>query len=111
MAGRVTAHPTGAWVTQRARDLLADLGEHAQTFHLLIRDQDTKYAAAFDAVFAADGIRVIRTPVRAPNPSSADGEYTFGPIRGLTWADVGGSGGVVLLQARGPGRVSPCRWG
>jgi Integrase core domain len=66
----ITAHPTGEWVTQRARELLAELGDQAGRFHLQIRDRDAKYTAAFDAVFAADGIRVIRTPVRAPKANA-----------------------------------------
>ena len=61
-----TANPTGDWVTQQARNLLTEMGEHASRFRLLIRDRDAKFGSAFDAVFTADGIRVVRTPVRTP---------------------------------------------
>jgi putative transposase len=61
----ITAHPTGAWVTQQARrNLLMDLDDHTDRF--LIRDRDSKFTAAFDAVFAGTGIRIIRTPIRGP---------------------------------------------
>ena len=66
----VTAHPNDAWVSQLARNLLMDLDDHAHCIKFLLRDRDTKFTAAFDAVFTAAGIRTLRSPIQAPRANA-----------------------------------------
>jgi putative transposase len=76
----ITANPTEAWVAQQARNLLMNLGDRAAQFKFLIRDRDTKFTGVFDAVFASEAIRILRTPVRAPR-ANAIAERWIGTLR------------------------------
>jgi putative transposase len=71
-----TAHPDSTWVTQQARNLVM----------VLIRDRDAKFCRPFDTVLRSEGMRVIRTPVRAPN-ANASAERVIETIRAecLDW--------------------------
>ena len=66
----ITAHPTGAWVTQQARNLLMNLEGRTDSPKFLIRDRDTKFTAASGAVFTAIGVRIVKTPVQAPRANA-----------------------------------------
>jgi transposase InsO family protein len=64
-----SSNPDGRWVTQQARNLAMQF-EDEQSFRFLIHDRDSKFSRAFDEVFRAEGIEVIRTPVQAPNANA-----------------------------------------
>jgi putative transposase len=64
-----TANPDGRWVAQQARNLVMQLGDE-QPYRFLIHDRNAKFCHAFDNVFRSEGIRVIRTPIQAPNANA-----------------------------------------
>ena len=64
--GGVTAHPTGEWTVQQARNLALTLDERFGAIKFLIRDRGSNFTASFDAVFQATRTRILRTAVQAP---------------------------------------------
>jgi putative transposase len=68
--GGCTANPTGPWMIQQARNLGICLEDRLGPVRFVVHDRDSKFTAAFDVVFAAHGIRVIRMPHRAPKANA-----------------------------------------
>jgi putative transposase len=61
-----TARPDSVWVTQQARNLSMCLEDRGTPVRFLIHDRDAKYGGGFDVVFIAEGVDIIRTPIKAP---------------------------------------------
>jgi hypothetical protein len=66
--GGVTDHPSGPWMAQRARELSMEMETERAgdtiTPRFLLRDRDSKFTRAFDDVFAADGLQIIKSGCR-----------------------------------------------
>jgi len=109
----VTTNPDGRWVTQEARNLLLALDEQGRRIRLLLRDRDAKSCHSVDDVFGAEGIQVLRTPVRAPR-ADAYVERWIRTVRAecLDWllivgASALGAGPSHLHQARQRAPAAP----
>jgi putative transposase len=76
----ITANPDGAWTTQAARNFLMDIGQRAASVRFLIRDRAGQFTDSFDAVFQADGIRILASPPQAPR-ANAICERIIGTLR------------------------------
>jgi putative transposase len=76
----VTAHPTGAWAAQQARNLAMDLGDRLGTLRFLIHDRDPLFTTAFGEVFRAEGLRIVTTLPRTPR-MNAICERVIGTLR------------------------------
>ena len=60
-----TENPVQSWVVQQARNLLMDLEDAGMSVKFVVHDRDASFTAAFDAVFQAAGIRVVRSAIQA----------------------------------------------
>ena len=93
-----TAHPSEEWVTQQARQVSWTLSDRAEPVRFLIRDRDRKFTRRFDEVFQGAGIRIVRTPIQAPQANGI-AERFVRTVRSecLDW--------LLLLNARHAERV------
>jgi putative transposase len=64
----VTANPDGAWMRQQARNLAIE--ERLENVRYLLHDRDAKFSGLFDALIRSEGVRVIKTPIRAPRANA-----------------------------------------
>ncbi|WP_236076536.1 hypothetical protein [Streptomyces coffeae] len=64
------AHATGGWIVQLGRNLLMDLQDAGSRARFLIRDRDSKFTAAFDALMIDAGLKVVTTSIRIPRMNS-----------------------------------------
>jgi putative transposase len=75
-----TRNPDTGWMLQQAHNLLMDIDDRRRQVRFLVHDRDSKFSAAFDALFDSADITIIRTPVRAPN-ANAHVERWIGTVR------------------------------
>jgi putative transposase len=66
----ITTNPDGGWTAQAARNFLMDLGQRSASVKFLIRDRAGQFTGSFDAVFQAEGIRILASPPQAPRANA-----------------------------------------
>ena len=76
----ITDHPTGAWATQAARNLLLQHGHQLADAQALVRDRASQFIDAFDEIFRTEGCKILKTPVRTP-VANAFAERWIGTLR------------------------------
>jgi putative transposase len=60
----VTANPHGPWMRQQARNLAIE--QRLRRIRFLLHDRDAKFSGPFDVLIRSEGVRVLKTPIRAP---------------------------------------------
>ena len=79
-SGGITEHPTGAWTTQAARNLLLRYGHQLADARALVRDRGSQFIDAFDEIFRTERMKILKTPVRTP-VANAFAERWIGTLR------------------------------
>jgi putative transposase len=82
----ITANPDGAWTAQAARNFLMNLGQRAASVTFLIRDRAGQFTGSFDAVLAAEGIRILASPPQAAR-ANAICEGLSAPCAASSWTE------------------------
>ena len=97
----ITAHPTGAWVTQQARNLLMDLGDRVNGVSVPDPRPRQQFTAAFDAVFAGTDIRDhphTRPGTTGERHRRAFGSAPYAVNASITFSIIGGRHLAAVLQ-------------
>ena len=76
----ITAHPTGAWTTQAARNLFLRHADKLTGARALVRDRGSQFIDSFDEIFRTEGLKILKTPVRTP-VANAFAERWIGTLR------------------------------
>jgi putative transposase len=66
----VTEHPNEGWAVQQARNLMMDSDDRDQRVGFVVHDRDAKFTSAMDAVFEAEGVEILRCPIRSPRANA-----------------------------------------
>ena len=79
--GGITEHPTGAWTTQAARNLLCCRhGDQLAGARALVRDRGSQFFDAFDEIFRTEHMKILKTPIHTP-VANAFAERWIGTLR------------------------------
>jgi transposase InsO family protein len=78
--GGISEHPTGAWTTQAARNLLLRHGDQLADAKALVRDRGSQFIDAFDEIFRTEHMKILKTPIRTP-VANAFAERWIGTLR------------------------------
>jgi transposase InsO family protein len=62
----ITAHPTGPWTTQAARNLFLRHPDRFAGSRALVRDRGSQFVGTFDEIFRTEGLNILKTPIRTP---------------------------------------------
>ncbi len=76
----VTDHPVSEWTLQQLRETIQD----EKAIRFLIHDRDSIYCADLDLALEGMGLKILKTPVTAPQ-ANAYSERMLGIIRREFW--------------------------
>ncbi|MEV4888100.1 hypothetical protein AB0K48_01750 [Nonomuraea sp. NPDC055795] len=62
----MSAHPSGTWTVQQARNLVMDLGEPITGLRFVIHDRAPLFTVGFLEAITAEGLRIATTLPRTP---------------------------------------------
>jgi len=65
--GGITRHPIEAWITQIARNAVAETSSCLRACRYLLHDRDSKFCASFQDVLRSEGLNCLALPSRSPN--------------------------------------------